>query len=172
MAIISKETFDKFTEEEKKKLNEVYSSTNSNSYFNQGIRSSFKLIFGKENLQPKIRTWTDVEKFNKIFSDTNIFFTHPNINWIWGQKVVDKCIATLKIAKLIELGYGGIVTDEEWKDYRVHKYCVVLDINGKFSIECRKGNTHEFIAFHTLQQAEEFMFYPENRKLFEQYNMV
>ena len=83
-------------------------------------------------------------------------------------------IATYKIAKLIELGYGGMVTDEEWKNKDITKWIVVPnDDNGKLIIVDTWHNSKRgCIAFHTQQQAKEFMSYPENRTLVKQYYMI
>lgn len=167
MSIISKEIFEKFTEEEKKKNRVRYQRALTNG--DGKLVHELENLFGKENLQPelKIKTWKDVQEMN----ENSNFFIRIDGNLELSVKVYAKCIAVLKIAKLIEFGYGGMVTNKEWEHYHTHKYCVVLDFNGNPTIECRKGNTREFIAFHTQQQAEEFMSYPENRTLVEHYYM-
>lgn len=190
MSIISKESFEKLTRDEKKKLRQIYKDMKeepSLAYAHEYAEKCEWLedYFGKENLQSKIKTWEDLEKdgfsvegdylceFDNYNDDkAEIFKEAISYKGEFSDKLILKAIATLKIAKLIEIGYGGVVTDEEWKDYRVHKYCVVLDMCGKLSIECRKGNSHEFIAFHTIQQTEEFLSYPKNIELVRNYNMI
>lgn len=64
MAIISQETWDKFTEEEKELTIELYSGL-TNEPEDKHIIGVMNSIFGKENLhpKPKIRTWGDVEEY-------------------------------------------------------------------------------------------------------------
>ena len=127
----------------------------------------------------KIKTWEDAQKMNE---DSN-FFMRIADNLELSDKVYSKCIATLKIAKLIDLGYGGMVSEEEWKDLEIPKYCISYhptcqDEKYKYQISIDEEGDAEwatekkFIAFHTKQQAEEFMSYPENRTLIEQYYMM
>lgn len=81
-------------------------------------------------------------------------------------------LALLKIHQLIEVGYGGNVIKDEFFDERVMKYVINLDKEGRFHIY--KGinimNTH--IAFHTEEQAEEFLKYPENVQLLRDYFQI
>lgn len=137
-----------------------------------GIIKTLEDKFGKHNLQPesKIKTWEDVEKENTICKED--ISTLEDLCYC-EYKIIKKLIATYKIAKLIELGYGGIVTEEDWKDDNVEKVSIIYIPFGKecFDIYCN-SRRKEFITFHTKQQAEEFMSYPENRKLVEQFYML
>ena len=185
MAIISQESFDKFTEEEKAKIRGIYKDMKDDVSLAHAHEYAEKCewledYFGKENLQPepKIKTWKDV----KDKSDS-AFQTSLNLKYAcdgnMDNKLSMKIKATYKIAKIIELGYGGVITDEEWEDNTCIKYYVVLEINKgrnrikEPSIHCDyEADEKHFIAFHTEQQAEEFMSYPENVKLVEQYYMI
>lgn len=148
----------------------------TNPYFERKI-SNMEDLFGKENLQPnsKIRIWKDVEKKHpEHFSRSNA----PDSMFIPSQEVRDKLLkkvmAIYKIAILIELGYGGMVSDEEWKDDNCKKYAITYypQSQEKFiPTSCYIGE-HKFIAFHTYEQREEFMSYPDNMKLIEQYYMI
>lgn len=180
MAIISQETFDKFTEEEKKKIREDYSKFTNLSengidteerIANFHLRMKMKEYFGIENLQPepKIRTWEDVVKQYPHFKDDIDKLEH-DILYGWN-KLSEKLIASYKITKLIELGYGGMVTNEEWKDMEVKKYCITRE-KGKIDSDGYWVDRYFFIAFHTREQRKEFMSYPENQELVKQYYMV
>lgn len=175
MAIISQETFDKFTEEEKKKVREYYES--KEGIFPQ-YREALEVLFNKENLQPgpKIKTWKDVPLRGETLDvtiDDDGYHTISLKQTEFSEKIYKKLTATARIAKLIELGYGGMVTEEEWKDGNVEKVSIIYIPFKRecFDIYC---NSHrkEFITFHTYKQAEEFMSYPENVKLVEQYYMI
>lgn len=178
--------FNKLTKEEKIKLQKSYKKllTWRNELEKSGDEDAYSIIdcnsqiskleelFGKENLQfePKIKTWEDIEKaYPRYRREASTLTMIPGAK---TMELINKITATYKIAKLIELGYGGMITDEEWRDETISKYCIGLNMNGELSGECKKGNSHEFIAFHTLQQAEGFMFYQENRTLVEQYYMI
>lgn len=173
MSIISQETWDNMPENEKKKICKEYLSDkkfDDDRYF-EGSRDMLEELFGKENLQPKIRTWEDYQEMNE---DSN-FFMRINDNLELPDKVYSKCIATLKIAKLIELGYGGMVGKEDKQSD--DGYYVIYPVVGYGELQVVWSiNTNivgrDFIAFHTLQQAKEFMSYPENVKLIEQYYML
>lgn len=183
MAIISQETFEKFTKEEKEKIRNYYKQSvelsengidEEERLINTNIKWQTELFFGKENLQskPEIKTWKDVEKeYPKIeidFKNLNV-----DINCCCGieSKIGKKMLATAKIAKLIELGYGSIITDEEWRDKNYYKFTILYDkiTNKPYLGESRC--TGHFIAFHTKQQAGEFISYAENVELVEQYNL-
>ena len=140
--------------------------------YSNGVISTLEDLFGEHNINPiKIKTWEDVGKEygDEVYSQwgklgADITASRPS------EKVIDKCVATLKIAKLIELGYGGMVSEEEWKDGNVEKFCVVKSMS---KLEyCHLVVGYEFIAFHTPEQREEFMSYESNRKLVEQYYMM
>lgn len=179
MAIISQETFDKFTEEEKQKIRDYYND--ESRYVGLSEQYVIQILFGKENLQPEpeIKIWEDVmnslsetekDDIQGLFGDIccGPFMNHGS------NLVCRKMIATLEISKLIELGYGGMITDEEWEDISITKYVIepTSNNNKKFIIIAKAGTYHNFISFHTLQQAEKFMSYPENVGLVKQYYMI
>lgn len=181
MAIISQETWDKMPEEEKEKIINSYKTIkDDNEFFKEtehplnaeNIITSYETLFGKENLQPKpkIRTWEDIEKL----LPEDGFCVDKFEKFADNPKITLKCRATLKIAKLIELGYGGMVTEEEWKDHTTDKYSIGWDEEDNCPLlkyHCSR-NYVDFISFHTKQQAEEFMSYSENVELVKQYNMI
>lgn len=129
-----------------------------------------------------IRIWKDFELKNEA-----LFKFKPLIP---SEEEIDKCPigksikALVKINALIKHGYGGNITDNEWKDWRIDKYIIVpytsyKEVNGifidilspwKFKIivenaqECKTP-----IAFHTIEQAKEFMKYSENTELVKDY---
>lgn len=175
MNIISKETFDKFTKEEKDRVKNDYRVALSTG--NGKVVHELENLFGKENLQPKleIKTWDDVIA-NILDVEENEYTTNVFKNYVLVRNVVpcsdkikQKLEATYKIAKLIELGYGGMVTEEEWRD-DIIKHCAVRQYSA-INHACMI-NDYEFVAFHTIDQYEEFMSYPENRTLVEQYFMI
>ena len=87
-------------------------------------------------------------------------------------------LALLKIYQLIEVGYGGYPTKEDYDKANYERLWTVriykTDDNdfifGAMPLEgeCFKNN----IAFHTKKQANEFISYPENIQLLKDYFMV
>ncbi|MCH5167887.1 MAG: hypothetical protein J1F35_08415 [Erysipelotrichales bacterium] len=179
MAIISKETFEKLTKEEKKKLRKIYKDMKKEPTLAYAYEYAEKCkwleeLFDKENLQPEPKTWEDVLKLYPA-RVTGVVGLELELKGVPGinDKIAQKIIAATKLAKLIELGYGGMVTDEEWKDTN-DKYIVALHYEkGEAILEKRTVCNYKcFIAFRTYEQRELFMAYPENRELVEQYYMI
>ena len=89
---------------------------------------------------------------------------------ILGDSPIEKSVkALLKIHQLIEVGYGGNVTNEEWNNHEI-KY-VINYANNTFVINS-VVTTKNHLAFHTLEQAEEFLSHPENVQLLRKYFML
>lgn len=132
-------------------------------------------LFGKDNLNPKpqIKTWKDYEKtLSKPHTD-DIKETYGAICFLpfmnmGCNPVVKKMIATYEIAILIDLGYGGMITDEEWTNINIRKYCIVR--TSKHLRKTELTDTYNFIAFHTKEQRDEF--YNNNEQLCKDYYMI
>lgn len=76
--------------------------------------------------------------------------------------------ALCKILKLIEVGYGGLVSKKEiYNEYKE----IIYYING-FSIRTGYNIINNLITFHTKEQAEEFLSYEENVQLLKEYYMI
>ena len=175
MSIISKETWDNMPKKEKEKIYREYmqyqEEAETNPFF-EGKISNMEDLFGEENLQPEpeIKTWKDVEKcINEQYCKLDLALGDI-LSASKDDKLRLKIKATFKIAKLIELGYGGTVTDEEWKNEDIRKFSIIRFQENLSYAEGRYA--YEFISFHTPEQRDEFMSYPENRTLVEQYHML
>ena len=89
-------------------------------------------------------------------------------------------LALLKIHQLIEISYDGNVTDKEWRNSKIKKWYFVLnkqyspdDGNEMYDIVYSEDYyAKRLFAFHTNQQAEEFLKYPENVQLLKDYFMI
>lgn len=122
----------------------------------------------------EIKTWQDViTKAGTEAPEENLYFD----NYVIVRNVVGispelkaKLEATYRIAKIIELGYGGMISPKEWKDRNILKYCIIR-VNNEWMYATRTDH-FQYIAFHTREQAEEFMSYPENEYLVELYYMM
>lgn len=141
----------------------------------------YQMAFGSKVFEEnKIKTWDDFLKEFHKGEDWNPKHELSDL-FLYGisDKVKRKMIATAKLSKLIEFGYGGMVSEEEWKNEEWYK-CVVLpssqeeflslyEEDGFSFIDVRQYQDKQFIAFHTHDQREEFMSYPENVKLVKEY---
>lgn len=128
-------------------------------------------VFGLDNVfpEPVIKTWKDVQDMNE---DSN-FFVQINDNLELPEKVYDKCKATMKIKKIIDLGYNGSITDEEWRNDKMEKFRVIPFKHGGFQvIRCYSIQQKDILAFRTRKLAEEFISYDSNNNLAERYYML
>lgn len=122
-----------------------------------------------EEQKPKVpKTWSEYTKQFDISSEPTLWFD-SDMNW---GEIGKACAALFKIHRLIEVGYGRNVTNEEWFDITLIKYIIDYDyILKPFKIKGRCYNKHH-VAFHTPKQAEEFLKYPENVQLLKDYFMI
>ena len=91
-----------------------------------------------------------------------------------GDSPIEKSVkALLKIHQLIEVGYGGNVSKENWKNPYLAKYDIIPDTahSDKLCVRCI-GFTKSILAFHNIKQAEEFLSYLENVQLLKDYFMI
>lgn len=168
MAIISQETWDNMPSEEKEKLCRNYSEN-----YDAETRAILDDIFDKENLRqikrPKI--WDDMEELHEDVDTAFVELEESLANIDCETKLFNKILATYQIRQLIELGYGGAVTAEEWANNHILKFCVDVAHGSQYDklVTYDSDDDYRFIAFHTAAQRKEFMSYSSNRKLVQQY---
>lgn len=131
-------------------------------------------LFGKDNLnqKPRVKNWDDIEKHYPHILD---FYTQT-FTRLWQAnedtfdiKVFRKIVATFKISKIIELGYGGLIKDEEWEnDETFLKYAITVTRNSIIYEESEYDQ--RFIAFRTEKLRNEF--YANNKQLIKDYFMI
>ena len=130
--------------------------------------------------KPLIKRWRD--DTNAIFdgyyitSDSEITdishtFNAPNdYNVFSTKKQAKSALAMARISQIManDERFGGVVSDKEWKDENIQKYCIIRfgdtinrDIN---------HNVYRFLAFHTKQQRD--LFLEENKDLIDDYLML
>lgn len=173
------------SDESKKDLRLKYNSQQDNETSGFWMKSCMEALFGKENLKDVIGTWDDVIDKKSKYIDSDYFvcpYISGNTDGIvypreqTSSDIIAKNVAAFKIYKLIELGYGGVITNEEWENPSTNKYCIHLtvakDIEKGYKIGFKVHNsTKHFIAFHTQEQMTRFMSYPENIELIKKYYM-
>ncbi|MCH5234491.1 MAG: hypothetical protein J1E16_04295 [Muribaculaceae bacterium] len=153
-----------------------------NNFTAQEVIRAIEPLFGSHNLNPKqIKTWEDVEKENEVIKNIfkNLeFHIHRDLPYKEHDLIKRKILATYQIQQLIELGYGGIVSEEEWKKSSSYEKEDAI-----WSIECEYKKNYDgpqfriacgweqvcFPAFHSKELAEEFMSHESNRQLVQQY---
>lgn len=130
--------------------------------------------FGEHNLSaPVVKTWRDIEEYYTSL-DCQLDHAVKGLS-SYEQCPIEfilKCSATLKIQKLIELGYGGTLTDAEEKELKT-KYAILpnKDRNDFDIIDYQYGGGCA-VSFHTREQAAKFISYPENKKLLKQFYLM
>ena len=89
-----------------------------------------------------------------------------------GNTPIEKAaLALLKIYQLIEAYYGGNVTKDEFNDPSIKVY-YIAKLSDDWIMTASLEAVHTHIAFHTLEQMEEFISYPENVQLIKDYFMI
>lgn len=138
-----------------------------------------------EEQKPKVsKTWGDLEELGKITECGASIAWVLNSCWyesVRGDTPIEiSALALLKIHQLIEVGYGGNVTDKEWRNTDIQKWYFVPNTiyspdegNNMWEVVYTQMYLNKRIfAFHTKEQAEEFLSYPENIQLLKDYFMI
>lgn len=127
-----------------------------------------------EEHKPKVpKTWSEIKDKNiyyfKVCNDLIELESSATVL----SPIEKSALALLKINQLIEVGYGGNIINDEWIDRDITKYFISFDNDNIIGIE-KTILSEEFshIAFHTKEQAEEFLSYPENIELLKDYFMI
>ena len=155
------------TKEVKIQVPEGYEIDKENSTFEH-------IKFKKKN---EVNTWKDIQYINGIFIEVNSDLIpimsdrlrcNEDKNVFYSEKYAKAALALAQISQLMPY-YGGEVTDEEWKNDE-WKYCVLID---KFGIYYHAAVKVKYlIAFHTKEQRDRFLSFPENVQLVKDLYMV
>lgn len=174
MPIISKDTWDKFTQEEKRTImgmyftmQQVQQRDNDKESYSQII--TYEDLFGKENLQPQPLTYKDVAR--ELFMDKdmwvidqyengyNIHSTVPNIGSrlflnvlnCASQKQAEKLIAINKLLNVAAFLNKGWKPD--WNNHQERKWYLTLE--DKVTIGYVMGDNSSIVYFRTKELAEQ-----------------
>lgn len=122
-----------------------------------------------EEQKPKVpKTWSDIKEEKRFQGNEAIIV---NKETLIETPIIKSANAFLKIRQLIEVGYGGNVTNEEWDG--INSYVSIRYYINKRDIDiCSNIYIKTNIAFHTKEQAKEFLSYPENVQLIKDYFMI
>lgn len=149
----------------------IYNNTDELCVFPSKDQRDWNKWVEENKPKPKIpKTWSDLERLDEITEyGAEIVRTFNNRWWdsTKSKTPIEKsALALFKIHQLIEVGYGGNVTNEEWEK----AYIISCTADKIFTVHAT--NCIHTIAFHTKEQAEEFLSYPENAQLLKDYFML
>ena len=104
-----------------------------------------------------IRYWTDLSESGE------------NINIFATEKQAKSALAMAQISQIMvnDPRFGGVVTDEEWKDTTL-KF-VINRVRNTINKDAF-GDSYEFLSFHTQEQRD--LFLEENEDLVKDYLMI
>lgn len=87
-----------------------------------------------------------------------------------NKKQAESMRAMAQLSQIIvnDERFGGPITDEEWNDSQIYKYCIVR-IENDIQLDLLWSCYH-FLAFHTAKQRD--LFLEENGDLIRQYYML
>ena len=127
------------------------------------------VLSSKRKLKKKINVWKDIRYIEGCFisSDSEIrelktSKDNCDKNIFISEKYAKSALALAQISQLMPY-YGGEITEEEWKDGSC-KYSITMGSNGTIY----KINTvymKDMITFHTAEQRNKFLSFPENVQL-------
>lgn len=138
--------------------------------------STFTCIKFKKKLE-EVNTWKDLPNIEGYFinPDSNIVFINDeyicdiNKNIFISERYAKSALALAQISQLMPY-YGGEITEKEWKNVRLKKYGVLL-YNSKIVTNIYY-DTKQMIGFHTEEQVNKFLSFPENVQLIKDLYMV
>lgn len=135
-------------------------------------------IWLEEQKSKAPKTWNSLVESGK-YHCTTVKIDHNGVGCTFSGIGIEKSVlALLKIRQLIEIGYGGNVTNDEWDDINIKKWFFMpvafySPDEEIFNIVYAHNNSYKrAIAFHTEEQAKEFLKYPENVELLKDYFML
>ena len=135
--------------------------------------STFECVKFKKIHQ--INTWEDIPRVNGCYvSNCNIVTGYEgkpceeNKDVYLTDKYAKSALALAQISQLMPY-YGGEITEEEWKTTNF-KYCVGV---GKKELDLYPTvHLKELVVFHTTEQRDRFISFPENIQLIKDLYMV
>lgn len=137
--------------------------------------STFECIKFKKK---QINIWKDLKNITGVYISTFSRFnqiknpgysTYVNLNVFKSEKYAKSALALAQISQLMP-HYGGEITDEEWLNNSIRKFGIAIYL-GKVK-SCIYYDTKQMIGFHTEEQVNRFLSFPENVQLIKDLYMV
>ena len=142
-------------------------------YLNEKIIEAIVDTFGLHNLQPRlpdIKIWSNMEEVYEEIDTTMVELDFLLIDNDIELELKNKIVSLFQIHHLIDISYGGAITNEDWKDHSKDKWCINWRDN-KWEFAVHNTSRHP-IAFHTKEYMDEFMSFPQNVKLIKEFYQV
>ena len=141
--------------------------------------STFECIKLKKKLKKnkEVNIWRDIKCINGVYIDINselepveeiLSGEDGDENIFLTEKYAKAALALAQISQLMPY-YGGQITNEEWKNCE-GKY--IVTVYGDEIDLCSSVHTRHLVAFHTAEQRERFLSFPENVQLVKDLYMV
>lgn len=152
MSIISKETFDKFTPEEKARVRKEYADNikrieslgeDCNSIDLQAVNAEYEALFGKENLEPEY-TFKDIH--DKLYAHKCNIIQFMTTTSIRHEKKINAINNLLEVAKFLN---GDWVPDEDET-----KWFIRIE-NNQIIVDWRKNLMGEIVYFRSEKIARQ-----------------
>lgn len=137
--------------------------------------STFECIKFKKK---QINIWKDLKNITGVYISTFSKFnqvnepidsTYVNLNIFKSKKYAKSALALAQISQLMP-HYGGEITDEEWSNDE-WKYSISINNKGIIN-NTTTAHLKEIIAFHTKEQRDRFLSFPENVQLIKDLYMI
>lgn len=138
--------------------------------------STFECIkFRKKHI---INTWRDLKFIQGYFIENDSIIekleevierSYEDKNVFAYEKYAKAALALAQISQLMPY-YGGEITDKEWSNDG-WKYSITIDDKGIIN-NTSTVHLKEIIAFHTEEQRDRFLSFPENVQLVKDFYMI
>ena len=121
----------------------------------------------RDNKDVQIKGYYIYGSNSTICYSDSYFNTPNNYNIFATEKQAKSALAMARISQIManDKRFGGVVTDEEWRDDTVVKYVLLKEKDSIF--KDIYYTFYHFLAFHTLEQRD--LFLEENEDLVRDY---
>lgn len=137
--------------------------------------STFECI----KFKPVVKRWRGIKDYihgfyvsssSKILAAQGTSNHADNYNLFVTEKQAVSALAMARISQVIanDERFGGVITDDEWKDNFMVKYTITRQAN--LALKDTALDTYAFLAFHTAGQRD--LFLEENEDLVKAYLMI
>ena len=139
--------------------------------------STFECIKFKKRIDVNI--WKDIERLEGIYINNTSDFSHVDTvitkTDSWDKNIfidIQHAKSALAMAQISQLMpyYGGEITKEEWSDDNLPKY-TIFRMQNHYEVEV-VYKTYNLLAFHTKEQRDGFLSFPENVQLVKDYLII
>lgn len=132
------------------------------SFTAKGACLALEDLFGKDNLtRPRVLGWNDVEKHypERIKHSAPLLSEISCATAYLPARTIRRLMAEVQIAEIINLGYGGEVTEPEWQADTMTKWIIIprCDEKSLMITHTTNPNRRGSLAFRSEEEANEFL---------------